>query len=150
MKFYTKIPIIIFAILASACTNEQKLIRKIEHNAKIVYDTIHIKDTFYTKHIKYDTAITLFNKKIDSVNIKINQTGNPIYLNIKKIYDTLKINLNIPQDTIIKQKEIAYQKFILETQSKYEKTFKNFVYLLIGIIILLLLLTIYSVSKLKI
>jgi hypothetical protein len=150
MKFYTKILFITSTILSTTCTNEQKLIKKIEHNAKIVYDTIYIKDTFYTKQIKYDTSITFFNKKIDSINIKINYAKNPIYLNLKKIYDTLKINLNIPQDTIIKQKEIAYQKFILETQSKYEKTFKNFAYLLIGIIILLILLIIYTLSKLKI
>jgi len=141
MKLFIKILVLISFLSLFNCTPEQKLVKIIEQRAKIIHDTIHIKDTFITKSVKYDTTIH-FHKKTDSVFIKIKQTGSPdVYLNLKKLNDSLmNIKLNIPSDTVINSKLIAFQKFFLETNSKKEKDYKLFTYVLIAIVFLLIFL----------
>jgi hypothetical protein len=141
MKYFIKILVLLSFLSLFNCTPEEKLIKIIEKRAKIVYDTIHVKDTFITKSVKYDTTIH-FHKKTDSVFIKIKQTGSPdVYLNLKKLNDSLmNIKVNIPSDTLINSKMIAFQKFFLETNTKREREYKIFSYVLLSIIFLLIFL----------
>lgn len=141
MKYFIKILVFISFLSLFNCAPEDKLIKIIEKRAKIVYDTIHVKDTFITKSVKYDTTIH-FHKKTDSVFIKIKQIGSPdVYLNLKKLNDSLmNIRVNIPSDTLINSKMIAFQKLFLETNTKREREYKIFSYVLLSIIFLLIFL----------
>jgi hypothetical protein len=97
-----------------SCTPQKRLSRLVAlHPELTITDTIKINDTVITTQIRIDTAFHLTTIK-DTITIEKEK----LRLQIVEIRDTIYIEVEHDADTIVIEREIPVEKFIVQEQNE--------------------------------
>ena len=129
--------ILILSVLIISCTPQKKLARLVKKHPELVStETIYKSDTTITEKIKTDSFF---------VSHQLTDTFTVVKDNIKyriiKSFDTIRINIEVPADTIIK--EIPITQNVVQPIEQKRSVLKNIFYGLLLIILLYIIINYY-------